>query len=100
MSNVLSAESAFILPEHDSRPPPIIKIGPQNQTLHVDSVALLQCEADGKPKPIIRWYKNSRPLLMSGPRYELRESGTLQISGVWSSNHFSFVLKTYSQNCA
>ncbi|XP_053372877.1 roundabout homolog 1-like [Mercenaria mercenaria] len=93
----VKAESAFILPAHDSRPPPIIKIGPQNQTLHVDSVALLQCEGDGKPKPIIRWYKNGRPLLMSGPRYALRESGTLQISDLKMQDTGSYTCKAISE---
>ncbi|XP_060573508.1 roundabout homolog 1-like isoform X3 [Ruditapes philippinarum] len=93
----VKAESAFILPDHDTRPPPIITIGPQNQTLHVDSVAVLQCEADGDPKPIIRWYKNGRPLLMSGPRYAKRDSGTLQISDLKMQDTGSYTCKAISE---
>ncbi|KAF7700364.1 hypothetical protein HF521_003322 [Silurus meridionalis] len=33
------------------RPPPIIRQGPANQTLGVDSVALLKCRASGEPHP-------------------------------------------------
>lgn len=77
----LSAEGNFGLPAHDPRPPPIIKIGPHNQTLPVDGVALLRCQAEGDPDPIIRWYRNGRPLLLTDTRLTKLDSGTLQISG-------------------
>ena len=77
----LSAEDDFGLPAHDPRPPPIIKIGPHNQTLSVDSVALLRCQAEGDLDPLIRWYRNGRPLLMTDTRLTKLDSGTLQISG-------------------
>ena len=77
----LSADGDFRLPAHDPRPPPIIKVGPHNQTQPIDGVAMLRCQADGDPKPIIRWYRNGRPLLMTDPRLTKLDSGTLQISG-------------------
>ncbi len=69
----------------DPRPPPIIHQGPQNQTLPVNSVAMLQCHSSGDPPPTIRWYKNGRLLSTRDPRVGLLDSGTLQISGKWES---------------
>ena len=77
----LPADGDFGLTAHDPRPPPIIKIGPHNQTLPVDGVGLLQCQAEGEPDPLIRWYRNGRPLLMTDNRLTKLDSGTLQISG-------------------
>ena len=67
--------------EDDPRPPPIIHQGPQNQTLPVNSLALLPCLATGNPLPSIRWYKNYKELQMRDPRFALLDSGTLQIAG-------------------
>ena len=33
-------------------PPPIIKVGPANQTLPVNTLAILPCEASGSPPPL------------------------------------------------
>jgi len=65
----------------DPRPAPIIHQIPQNQTLPVNSVAMLQCAASGDPLPVIRWLRNSRPLPARDPRFTILDSGTLQISG-------------------
>ena len=35
----------------DDQPPPIIAIGPANQTLPVNTIAVLPCAASGSPKP-------------------------------------------------
>uniref|UniRef100_A0A672K516 Roundabout, axon guidance receptor, homolog 2 (Drosophila) n=1 Tax=Sinocyclocheilus grahami TaxID=75366 RepID=A0A672K516_SINGR len=50
------------------RPPPIIRQGPANQTLGVDSVALLRCHASGEPVPTISWLKDGVSLLGKDPR--------------------------------
>uniref|UniRef100_A0A8C1VG19 Roundabout, axon guidance receptor, homolog 2 (Drosophila) n=1 Tax=Cyprinus carpio TaxID=7962 RepID=A0A8C1VG19_CYPCA len=47
------------------RPPPIIRQGPANQTLGVDSVALLRCHASGEPVPTISWLKDGVSLLVN-----------------------------------
>ncbi|XP_014681691.1 PREDICTED: roundabout homolog 2-like [Priapulus caudatus] len=65
-------------------PPPIIRQGPDNQTLALNSVAMLPCQASGTPAPSIRWYRNTVPLLKNDPRITLLNSGTLQISGYFS----------------
>ena len=66
----------------DPRPPPIIYQGPQNQTLPINSVAMLQCHSSGEPPPIIEWYKNRQRIDNDkDPRIAKLNSGTLQISG-------------------
>jgi hypothetical protein len=64
------------------RPPPIIRQGPSNQTLGVDSVALLKCQASGDPIPSISWLKDGVSLLGKDPRMSLQELGSLQIRSV------------------
>ncbi|KAG5675348.1 hypothetical protein PVAND_005258 [Polypedilum vanderplanki] len=62
----------------DDIPPPIIKIGPTNQTLPKGSVATLLCRAAGNPTPEIKWSKDGAPLHMK-KRFEVIQSGTLKI---------------------
>lgn len=64
------------------RPPPIIRQGPSNQTLGVDSVALLKCQASGDPIPSISWLKDGVSLLGIDPRMSLQELGSLQITNI------------------
>ncbi|XP_058269717.1 roundabout homolog 2 isoform X11 [Hemibagrus wyckioides] len=64
------------------RPPPIIRQGPSNQTLGVDSVALLKCQASGEPVPTISWLKDGVSLLGKDPRMSLQELGSLQIKNI------------------
>ncbi|XP_061575658.1 roundabout homolog 2 isoform X11 [Cololabis saira] len=64
------------------RPPPIIRQGPSNQTLGVDSLALLKCQASGDPIPSISWLKDGVSLLGTDPRMSLQELGSLQIKNI------------------
>uniref|UniRef100_A0A8C4GRS2 Roundabout, axon guidance receptor, homolog 2 (Drosophila) n=1 Tax=Dicentrarchus labrax TaxID=13489 RepID=A0A8C4GRS2_DICLA len=64
------------------RPPPIIRQGPSNQTLGVDSVALLKCQASGDPIPSISWLKDGLSLLGKDSRMSLQELGSLQIKNI------------------
>uniref|UniRef100_A0A7N9APT9 Roundabout, axon guidance receptor, homolog 2 (Drosophila) n=1 Tax=Mastacembelus armatus TaxID=205130 RepID=A0A7N9APT9_9TELE len=64
------------------RPPPIIRQGPSNQTLGVDSMALLKCQASGDPIPSISWLKDGVSLLGKDPRMSLQELGSLQIKNI------------------
>ncbi|XP_038147923.1 roundabout homolog 2 isoform X12 [Cyprinodon tularosa] len=64
------------------RPPPIIRQGPSNQTLGVDSVALLKCQASGDPIPSISWLKDGVSLLGKDSRMSLQELGSLQIKNI------------------
>lgn len=79
---------AFLSSDVDSRPPPIIHQGPQNQTLPVSSIAMLPCLASGEPAPVIRWQRNGRVLSLRDPRITILDSGTLQISGAEFCRHF------------
>ncbi|XP_054706110.1 roundabout homolog 1-like [Uloborus diversus] len=63
-------------------PAPIIKLGPANQTLPLNTVAMLPCESSGEPPPVIRWLVNSTPLNTRNPRFVVLDSGTLQIDGL------------------
>ncbi|XP_076457798.1 roundabout homolog 2-like isoform X2 [Babylonia areolata] len=87
--NVLGSEKAMAtitVKDEDKRPPPMIVTGPQNQTLQLKEVAMLPCQAQGDPPPVIRWYKDGRPLLGTDPRVTILNSGTLQISDVRSGD--------------
>ncbi|XP_023206988.1 roundabout homolog 2 isoform X9 [Xiphophorus maculatus] len=64
------------------RPPPIIRQGPSNQTLGMDSVALLKCQASGDPIPSISWLKDGVSLLGKDSRMSLQELGSLQIKNI------------------
>ncbi|XP_024910960.1 roundabout homolog 2 isoform X7 [Cynoglossus semilaevis] len=64
------------------RPPPIIRQGPSNQTLGVDSVALFKCQASGDPIPSVSWLKDGDSLLGKDARMSLQELGSLQIKNV------------------
>ncbi|XP_049771254.1 protein sax-3-like [Schistocerca cancellata] len=76
-SAVARARLRVVAPE--DLPPPVIALGPANQTLPVQSVALLPCRAAGSPPPVITWYRDGAPVL-PGPRVNVSASGTLQIN--------------------
>lgn len=67
--------------ETDTRPPPIIYHGPQNQTLPVGNAAMLPCLVGGEPMPSIVWLKGNAALTTLDPRITVLESGTLEIKG-------------------
>lgn len=61
--------------------PPIIQIGPTNQTVSVHSTAIFPCRAIGNPVPSIKWSKNSE-LLAKGKSDRIFQGGDmLQIKG-------------------
>uniref|UniRef100_A0A3B4U822 Roundabout, axon guidance receptor, homolog 2 (Drosophila) n=1 Tax=Seriola dumerili TaxID=41447 RepID=A0A3B4U822_SERDU len=78
------------------RPPPIIRQGPSNQTLGVDSVALLKCQASGDPIPSISWLKDGVSLLGKDPRMSLQELGSLQIKNLSDSGIYTCVATSSS----
>eukprot|EP00092_Neocalanus_flemingeri_P031723 GFUD01034457.1.p1 GENE.GFUD01034457.1~~GFUD01034457.1.p1 ORF type:complete len:1341 (+),score=224.87 GFUD01034457.1:285-4307(+) len=66
------------------KPPPIIRVGPANQTLPVNTLAILPCEASGNPQPTISWMKNVEHLsaLQYDPRITLNATGSLKIENL------------------
>lgn len=74
-------------------PPPIIQIGPTNQTLPLGSDAVLPCRATGTPAPHVKWYKDGQSLVAGGPqrRVALAQIGSLKIDGTW----FFFVASSF-----
>lgn len=73
----------FVLHEVTTdRIPPIIRRGPVNQTLAIDSTALLQCHVTGNPLPSIQWLKDGQRIMGSDPRMSLLDNGTLQITNL------------------
>lgn len=66
-------------------PPPIIQIGPANQTLPLHSMVTLHCRAsspEGEP-PKIRWLKDGKTLHFNHlpARFSMSNTGTLDIDG-------------------
>ncbi|XP_032905726.1 roundabout homolog 3 isoform X7 [Amblyraja radiata] len=68
------------------RIPPIIRQGPGNQTLGVDSTAQLQCHVIGNPLPSVHWLKDGQRILGNDPRLSMLDNGTLQITNVQVSD--------------
>ncbi|XP_046680537.1 roundabout homolog 2-like isoform X2 [Homalodisca vitripennis] len=64
----------------DDHPPPIIELGPANQTLPLYTPGQLQCRASGNPPPVITWYKDGVPVISTAPKSIVAEDGTLKIN--------------------
>ncbi|RWS31362.1 roundabout 1-like protein [Leptotrombidium deliense] len=67
-------------------PPPIIKLGPMNQTLPEDGVLMMPCEVSATTAALVKWLFNEKPIPTHEPRYVVLDSGTLQIDGVKMSD--------------
>ncbi|XP_063222076.1 roundabout homolog 2-like [Bacillus rossius redtenbacheri] len=63
----------------EDQPPPIIVLGPANQTLPLKSVAELRCQAQGSPPPVVTWYHDGRAVV-PGPRHNVTQAGLLRIA--------------------
>ncbi|KAK0079139.1 hypothetical protein PV325_001681 [Microctonus aethiopoides] len=57
-------------------PPPIIELGPANQTLPVKTTAYLPCRAVGTPTPRVQWHKDGVLVSLSS-RITMSSNGTL-----------------------
>ncbi|XP_057341638.1 protein sax-3 isoform X1 [Microplitis mediator] len=60
-------------------PPPIIELGPANQTLPLKSTAYLPCRAVGTPTPRVHWHKDG-DLVPLGSRITMSSNGTLIVN--------------------
>lgn len=75
-----TARVFFQVTSPDEIPPPIIEIGPANQTLPKGSVAMLPCRSSGNPKPRVKWLYGNAPIQLTS-RVQMVQSGTLRIDG-------------------
>uniref|UniRef100_A0A8C6UJ37 Roundabout guidance receptor 1 n=1 Tax=Neogobius melanostomus TaxID=47308 RepID=A0A8C6UJ37_9GOBI len=60
-------------------PPPVIKQGPINQTVAVDSTVVLRCQTSGTPPPSVQWKKDGTLVSPVDSRLSLTETGSLEI---------------------
>ena len=64
------------------QPPPIIQLGPVNQTLTVGSTAILPCQFTSKEKARASWLKEGIPIeFSSNEHFHLTDGHNLQIKG-------------------
>ncbi|XP_030384550.1 roundabout homolog 2 isoform X2 [Scaptodrosophila lebanonensis] len=69
----------------DDRPPPIIQIGPANQTLSKGSVATLPCRATGTPTPRVKWFHGGYAV-QTGNRHSIVQGSSLRIDDLQLSD--------------
>lgn len=73
-------------------PPPIIQIGPANQTLPLHSMVTLHCKSSSPEgeQPQSRWLKDGKVLQgdSMSARYSISNSGTLDIDGKKIIKHY------------
>lgn len=60
---------------------PTIRPGPPTVNASVNQTALLPCQVDGAPPPLVSWRKDGAPLDPGSPRWELEGQGTGRVSG-------------------
>uniref|UniRef100_A0A3Q1BF05 Roundabout, axon guidance receptor, homolog 1 (Drosophila) n=1 Tax=Amphiprion ocellaris TaxID=80972 RepID=A0A3Q1BF05_AMPOC len=73
-------------------PPPVIRQGPINQTVPVDSTVVLGCQTSGTPPPTVHWKKDGVVVSPVDSRMSLTETGSLKI-------HYAKLGDTGSYTC-
>lgn len=68
----------FLLAGSD-HPPPVIKQGPLNQTVPVDSTVVLGCQTAGSPPPAVHWKRDGAVLSPVDSRMSIADTGSLEI---------------------
>ena len=61
---------------------PSIRPGPPAVNASANQTALLPCQADGTPPPLVSWRKDGVPLDPGSPRFQLLPEGSLRIQPV------------------
>ena len=65
------------------RPPPIIQLGPVNQTVSSGNILTLHCQFTARDKARVAWLKEGIPIEFSdNDRYYLTDGYNLQIKGI------------------
>lgn len=84
----------FVLAGLD-HPPPVIRQGPSNQTVPVDSTVVMDCHTTGSPRPTIHWNKDGVALSLVDSRMSVTDSGSLEIHHAKVTDAF-LMLSNYS----
>ncbi|KAH9522455.1 Roundabout 1, partial [Dermatophagoides farinae] len=80
-------------------PPPIIVLGPADQTLPEHTTAILPCDVTGAPQPSLKWFFNNSPLPVNTvARFNILDTGTLQIDDLQLSDSGEYKCLAYSEN--
>ncbi|XP_034405887.1 roundabout homolog 1-like [Cyclopterus lumpus] len=60
-------------------PPPVIRQGPLNQTIPVDSTVVLGCQTADSPPPTVHWQKDGAAVSPVDSRMSVADTGSLEI---------------------
>ncbi|XP_060911599.1 roundabout homolog 1-like isoform X1 [Labrus mixtus] len=60
-------------------PPPVIRQGPLNQTVPVDSTVVLGCQTAGSPPPTVQWKRDGVVVSPVDSRMSITDTGSLEI---------------------
>nr|CAD2195935.1 unnamed protein product [Meloidogyne enterolobii] len=100
--STLAKASLSIISDATSHPPPIIQYGHQNQTLMLNDMAILPCQATGRLPVVINWMKDDMPLNLNSSdyknRYRQQSMGTLQISDLKKEDSGIFTCKASNED--
>ncbi|RWS13374.1 roundabout 1-like protein, partial [Dinothrombium tinctorium] len=81
-----------------SPPPPIIRLGPFDQTLSEDSVVIMPCDVSPMTPAIVKWFLNEKPISSQEPHFVVLDSGSLQIDGIKSSDSGDYTCIARNEN--
>ncbi|RWS14759.1 roundabout 1-like protein, partial [Dinothrombium tinctorium] len=81
-----------------SLPPPIIRIGPFDQTLSEDSMVIMPCDVSPMTPAIVKWFLNEKPIPSQEPHFVVLDSGSLQIDGIKSSDSGDYTCIARNEN--
>jgi roundabout axon guidance receptor 2 len=99
MAGTAIAKVKLQVKDTDTRLPPFIVHGPQNQTLPVGGTATLLCSTAGEPPPDVYWFRNGRVLTSIGrePRFTIIDTGTLLISDLRRTDSGMYICQASSE---
>lgn len=75
----LSLPYLYFLLAGADHPPPVIRQGPLNQTVPVDSTVVLGCQTAGSPPPTVYWKKGGVVVSPVDSRMSIGDTGSLEI---------------------
>lgn len=81
-AGALVARTRLLVLGHDEVPPPVIEVGPTNQTLPLRSSVVLPCQTGGKTGITITWYKDEKPLSGKLAKARQESDGSLHLQGM------------------